>query len=208
MPSQDDLASQLGVSRIVVREAVLQLSSMGYLTIKQGLGTYVNDYNCNKLIKKTISNSLISITEEDLKNILETRDMIEERTVVLAIERANENQLNRLKEIYEEMIINKSNPENFMTKDYEFHLQIARASNNSLLYTLLDTIRQSYWNELLKILKFPMIIDSAIRYHEKILDSIISQDKENAKKYMHHHLINPLEPNFYIADDFELFNDI
>ena len=44
LPSERELALQMGVSRPVVHDGLMDLASKGLVTIKPRVGTYVNDY--------------------------------------------------------------------------------------------------------------------------------------------------------------------
>jgi GntR family transcriptional regulator len=52
IPSETELSNIYSVSRITIRRAVEELSSAGYLTKKQGKGTYVNPPKMKKMIHR------------------------------------------------------------------------------------------------------------------------------------------------------------
>ena len=51
LPSQDDLASSMGVSRTALREALKQLNLMGLVEMKHGKGTYISTLKPFSLLK-------------------------------------------------------------------------------------------------------------------------------------------------------------
>jgi len=44
LPSEDNLAEQLGVSRIKIRDVLSQLQAVGYISRRRGIGTMINRY--------------------------------------------------------------------------------------------------------------------------------------------------------------------
>lgn len=53
IPSESELSELYSVSRITVRRAIEELASAGYLTKKQGKGTYVNPRKIDKKVMQT-----------------------------------------------------------------------------------------------------------------------------------------------------------
>lgn len=44
LPSEENIAGQLGVSRVKIRDVLSQLEAAGYVTRKRGVGTLINRY--------------------------------------------------------------------------------------------------------------------------------------------------------------------
>lgn len=55
LPSENKLASQLGVSRNTVREALKVLENQGLVILRHGVGTFVTRYNSNQNIRYNIA---------------------------------------------------------------------------------------------------------------------------------------------------------
>ncbi len=62
LPSESKLASQLGVSRNTVREALKVLENQGLVILRHGVGTFVTRYKCDQNIRYNIA-SLDSTTK-------------------------------------------------------------------------------------------------------------------------------------------------
>ena len=62
LPSEQNLASELGVSRNTVREALKVLENQGLVILRHGVGTFVTRYNSNQNIRYNIA-SLDSTTK-------------------------------------------------------------------------------------------------------------------------------------------------
>src|SRR4029077_1573641 len=68
LPSESELATDLGLSRNSLRAAVRALSQLGVLRVRQGDGTYVSSLEPNLLLESTrfISHLLLGETELEL----------------------------------------------------------------------------------------------------------------------------------------------
>lgn len=191
LPSQDELAKELEVSRVSIREAMINLQCKGIIDMKQGEGTFIKNNNLKNIINRTVNNSLLSINDKNnLIYLLEVRRIVEQHTIELAIIRSNKEELFILKNIIIEMHKCKDR-KSFLDRDLEFHLQIARLSKNPILFYLLETIRYNFWDELIEVMEIPGVKEKAIKYHHLIYNALESKDREKAIKLMLDHLKEP-----------------
>ena len=96
LPSERELALQLGVSRPVVHEGLVDLAAKGLVTMKPRVGTFVNDYR--KEGSLSILNSIInyqqgSLDEDLLESLLATRLLVETENTRLAAAKRTEEHL-------------------------------------------------------------------------------------------------------------------
>src|SRR5208283_1455092 len=87
LPAERELALQLGVSRPVVHEGLVDLAAKGLVTMKPRVGTFVNDYR--KEGSLSILNSIINyqqggLDENLMESLLQTRLLVETETTRLA----------------------------------------------------------------------------------------------------------------------------
>jgi GntR family transcriptional regulator, transcriptional repressor for pyruvate dehydrogenase complex len=190
LPSQEKLARQLGVSRNTLREAVYKLTVMGLLKAMQGVGTIV----CST----TTSPYMASLTEHLLlqpstvREFLEARIFVERGTVRLAAERATAEDIKQMRQI----IANQRDAhkdgsiDRFSTLDAEFHVALARASRNSVLERFLEVIRDLLDRFISEVSRLPQAMEKAIRFHEKIIDRIHSNNADGAEDMISLHLLD------------------
>jgi GntR family transcriptional repressor for pyruvate dehydrogenase complex len=179
LPSERELAIQLGVSRNTLREALKALKLIGVLKVAQGGGTFVNEnLNSNLVASITKFISLVEITE--ILNLLEARKTIEEATAFYAAERADSQDIDKMKKLIILMKDNYENVELFTKYDAQFHLQIACASKNPFLINLLKAIREPLLREMVKT-RLGMPHFTALQDHEQILNFI--RDKNAAMNF-------------------------
>lgn len=172
LPSQEELARKLGVSRTSLREALKELNIRGFISTIHGKGTYISESTANEL------------------DIVEARKYIESGTCFLTSERANDQEINVLSEILDNMKIDIENNNyiNFTDKDYLFHLTIAKLSKNIVFQKIMQTIGDLMLRQQNTVQKIPGAMVRANDYHIKILNAIKKHDSVQASKLMCEHL--------------------
>jgi GntR family transcriptional repressor for pyruvate dehydrogenase complex len=184
-----DLASHFGVGRSTVREALSALKAMGWLDIQQGGGTYVK-----KILPKETSAVDLFQTAESLKEILEVRKILESSCAALAAEQRSEKDLIELKRILKKMSDCINDEEKGEQTDVLFHLQIAKASGNSLLLQLMESLSQRMQETMKDSRKLWFYGERStalrlLKEHQGIYDAIEKQDKAKANNLMLQHIV-------------------
>lgn len=185
IPPERNLAEQFGVGRSTIREAIKSMTSMGLLEARLGEGTFVRKVDSDD-IKQQLQWGLY-LDPVPFNELIELRKVLELETVKRAA-------LNRTaEEIIElESWINEMKQEGKVhhnkKNDLMFHMTIAKASNNKMIYNLLDLIRMSLEEWFENVLKNPEHVKNSIAEHQLILEAIIQQDVAQAVKVMEAHL--------------------
>ena len=188
LPSHEELAQQLGVSKASLREGLQKLSAMGVVEIKHGLGTIVALPQISHYLK-ILSPRLIT-TGSTLSDLFEARKCIEAATVTQAITKGDEGDVNDLQDLIFQMerAFHKGNTESFLRKDIEFHNRIAKAGKNGVLLEILNVINELlYFQENLSH-RIPGAIERAYAFHKEILRAIKERDLEKARSLMEEHI--------------------
>jgi GntR family transcriptional regulator, transcriptional repressor for pyruvate dehydrogenase complex len=173
--SEPQLAKELNVSRVSVREAIEKMAALDILTKVQGGGTYVN-----AITPSTYFNSLIPMILLDKDNyieILEFRLIMEVESTRLCALRCDNSLIEELQQCYHNMTEYKEDMEKFTLEDLRFHTLIMDGSNNSLLikvYTVLMHLLKYHHKTLFQNLG----PHGGITDHEKILEALKSRDPE------------------------------
>ena len=187
IPSENNLAEQLGVSRVTVRNALQRLSSIGLVEARQGGGTYVkrNDEGQTLLLLKPI----LMQTKPDVKYFLEYRLAIEPEIAALAAQRVLPEQMEQIQsylQAYEKAVqcgdMAAAEPE-----DAALHYAIAVASANPLIIKIYEIIKDIYGQNLSQIVR-DVGADAGIRNHRKIVNAIALGNAADARTYMRKHL--------------------
>src|SRR5690349_5887773 len=95
LPSQDDLAYQLGLSRSALREAVRSLTTMNILVSRQGDGTYVSSLR-TPLLLQPLAFAADILPDDAVVQLLDLRVALEPHAAALAAARVNDADMNAL----------------------------------------------------------------------------------------------------------------
>ena len=143
MPSENELVSILGVSRISVRSALQRLSGLGLIESRRGEGTFVRKFYSTDGLKAVIP--VIAMTAHDRSSLFEFRRIIEVEAAALAAERADDKILHGMEDSLEGML----DPETAAEADFAFHNMVAKATTNPFIISIYE-ILQDYYIALFK----------------------------------------------------------
>ena len=193
IPPERKLAEQLGVSRTVIREATKALQERGLVKVLTGSGSFVSQVK-----PETVSQSIglfVSGYRGAFRSLFEVRDMLEVEIARLAAERASEEHVEQLHSSLTRMrnALSRGNHppgwlEDFVQADLSFHRVLAQATNNSLLPLLLAPITDLLLELSRKASSIPGAPETAIVYHQNILECVRSGDSQRSQELMREHL--------------------
>ncbi|WP_027632217.1 FadR/GntR family transcriptional regulator [Clostridium hydrogeniformans] len=189
LPSERDMAEQLGVSRASIREALIALEVVGLTESKQGSGNYIKETFDNTLIEPM---SIMFILEDiSIKSLYEFRRVLELEAVVISAKRIENSEIQVLEEVIDNLRNSNSEDEK-STLDKEFHYIIIKSTKNPLIINFFETISKLMDNFIKSsrgaILAAEETKDVLMSSHEKILESLKERNEENAYKEMKKHL--------------------
>ncbi|MFS4494421.1 FadR/GntR family transcriptional regulator [Maribacter sp. 2308TA10-17] len=186
LPSERMLSEKFGVSRSNVREAIHKLEFYGLLVSKPQSGTFVADIG--QVAMNGMMEDILRLEEPDFKSLVETRILLELKTVRLAAQRRTEEDLVQMKKALEAYSEKVKNGEDAMQEDLLFHLAIAKASGNSTMNTFMLIITP----EIITKFEEHHVCDKGLAFmgvqeHQDIFDAIKAQDPQLAKAKMKVH---------------------
>jgi GntR family transcriptional regulator, transcriptional repressor for pyruvate dehydrogenase complex len=194
LPSERELALQLGVSRPVVHEGLVELASRGLVSLKPRFGATVNDYRKEGSI--TLLASLIQyqkgkLEPDILESLLQMRLLLEPAFARFAAENRTEEQVREFHGLIEkEDSTDNRNAPKITDLDFEFHLLIAVASGNTVYPLLLNSFRQVYTNLSGQFFKDHQVAAAVYKYHRDMVKAIESRDGRKSasvmKDLLHH----------------------
>jgi GntR family transcriptional regulator, transcriptional repressor for pyruvate dehydrogenase complex len=181
LPAENIFAEQLGVSRGILREALMLLQYQGFISRKPKDGTYIRELYHYNNFSDSILKSLKNATYQDL---IELREPLERKIVELAIERATDKEIKDVEKCLD--IPLESN--NYHEMDHKFHLKVAELSKNILLINFID----SYYG-LIEELGSMSNKNSERRLeiigeHKNIISSIMNRNVLDSKAAITYHL--------------------
>ena len=188
LPSEREMADQIGVSRTVVREAVRILAATGLLEVRRGAGTIVQQITEDHVGERL--NLLLRTSGLSLAKVHEVRSILEVEIAGLAAQQATPDDTAKLRGVLAAMDEAKSSPKEFANKDAEFHTVLAQTTHNPLFSVLLGSIRDLMAEVRLSVSQYPDLFATVMPDHYRILDRIIAQDVDGAREEMRAHLVH------------------
>jgi GntR family transcriptional repressor for pyruvate dehydrogenase complex len=135
---EDELASQLGLSRSSLREAVRSLTLVGILDVRQGDGTYVTSLR-PEILLEAMSFVVDFHRDDSVLEFLEVRRLLESAATAMAALRVTSAQVAELRALLA-AVPAESSVEEFVANDLEFHRLLVSHCGNSVLASLLESI--------------------------------------------------------------------
>ena len=196
LPTEAAIMEEFGVSRTVVREAISKLQASGLVATRHGVGTFVvglGDAAAFRIAPDQFA------TLRDVIAVLELRIGVETEAAALAAARRTAQNLTDLRSALEAFAAATEAGRDAVGPDFQFHLEIARATQNAHFAELLGTLGSMI---IPRARLEPAEPQSPERReylrrvngeHESIYDAIAAQDAEAARAAMRTHLANSRE---------------
>ena len=188
LPTQDILQKVYGVSRTTMREALKKLETMGIVSIRQGDGTYLNSPDMQADMNRLYP--LLKLNETDLDELMEARKILETKTAEMAAARATEEDIRMLQEVLADMERCRNQIDLYTENDSQFHLCIATAAHNSILYRFVKLIYEMMNAQQDEIARIPHLPNIPFAYHADIMESIKEHNSKQAAELMYEHIDN------------------
>jgi GntR family transcriptional regulator, transcriptional repressor for pyruvate dehydrogenase complex len=187
LPREADLASQLGVSRNSMREAVRALSMINILDVKQGDGTYVTSLEPQVLLD-TLTFVVDFHRDDSVLEFLRVRRILEPAAAAMAAQQIDEAAVAALQRVVDASSPD-AEPEELFALDAEFHRLIGIASGNSVLASLIEglsgpTNRARVWRGRTEV----GAQERTVREHRAILDALAAHAPDIAHAAMVGHV--------------------
>ena len=189
LPTERDLAEQFHVSRTAVREALKILAQKGLVDMRPGRGTIVIDGAPGALQDSLGLVMKLQLGEVGGSNkLVEVRELLEVEIAGLAAIRATEIEIESMRSAVEEMDETLDNADAFITADNAFHQALARATQNTLILILVNSIVNLLSEQRKQIFAVEGGPQRGQVHHKRILESIIQRDVDAARAAMRAHL--------------------
>lgn len=188
LPSERELVQTFGVSRVSVREAIRSLEALGVIRVQHGLGAFVTDRRSG--FGEPLARWLASHSDE-VGELHRVRGALDELACASAAERQDEAALAKLVAADEELrtATDQGAPlETLIQLDIAFHLAIAEASGNRLLYDLLFDLQTKYAESRHFVFSTSERPKNSSSEHKRIVDAIVAGDPDAARRAMTAHI--------------------
>jgi DNA-binding FadR family transcriptional regulator len=185
LPSERELAVQLGVSRPSVREALIALEVEGKVEVRVGAGIFV-------AAARPVAVASPSTEGQGPFELLHARLLIEGEIAMEAARNARPEDLDEVREAVAEMQRRQRSGRNADEADRNFHIGIAKATQNSALVSVVrnlwDQGRGAIWKRMEHHFQTPELLAAVLRDHRAILVALEAKDARAARAAMRKHL--------------------
>jgi GntR family transcriptional repressor for pyruvate dehydrogenase complex len=186
LPAERDLASQLGVSRGSVRDAIRTLEVTGLLESHHGRGTVIRDLSTDSLVVPLAS--VLVRKRGMVAELLDVRRMIEPALAARAAQYASGAQIAQLEDILRRQRDKMRLGEDTIAEDSEFHRTIALAAKNSVVLRVLDVLMDLLRESRNQSLQVRGRRERSYAGHLRLLNAIKRRDPTGASRSARQHL--------------------
>lgn len=187
LPPERELATTLGVSHRVVREALSILAGQGVIGKEHGRGAFVRAFDANRL---QAEQAAFFLSSSNIAEFYKLRRAIEVGAICLAVERATEEDLTELGEILEVMGPKAERGESIMAEEMRFHLTLLRATHEEVFhqldYLIAEAIRLKAYDNPRRLYRSAKIPSTMVE-HQAIVDAVRQRDGVRAVSEMYKH---------------------
>ena len=196
LPTESAIMAEFGVSRTVVREAISQLQAGKVVETRHGIGTFVlgqGEASAFRIAPAKLA------TLQDVIAVLELRIGMETESAALAALRRTPRQLAAIRAALAAVAAAIADGRDGAGPDFQFHLEIARATGNVHFAELMATLGGSMIPRARLEAARPLSPEQQAylrrvnEEHESILRAIERQDPDAARAAMRTHLANSKE---------------
>jgi GntR family transcriptional regulator, transcriptional repressor for pyruvate dehydrogenase complex len=188
LPSEARLAEMFGMSRNMVREALVRLAADGITESKRGAGSFVKR-SPSELLRAHVAPDEVAAT----LGTYEVRFVLEAETARLAAQRRSGEQMEGIEHALADLrrALMSSDPAH--DEDWVLHHAIAEATANTAFVALFEHLHSDVMNVLragvdISRSRPPEVIAAMMAEHDAIVDAIRARDADGAALAMRWHL--------------------
>lgn len=198
-PPERELAKSLGVSRNLLREAIISMEVMGQLEIRERQGTFIASPDADNF---SASLKFLSLWPDDiLAHLMETRLMIEVPAASLAAHRRTDGELARMRDCVSHLEAAQGAPDRGSSSgavwDSTLHALVVSAAHNPVLTRLHEGLAAAMERYIVVSRSKLMALDEwpgkILDEHRKIVEAIASRDSAAASDALREHLSSALK---------------
>ncbi len=190
LPTEAELAEDLGASRPVVRAAIARLRESGLVASRRGSGSFVLKRPTETVVQFAPIESIA-----DIQRYFEYRIMLEGEAAFLAAERASDRDIEKMTVEMKRMDEALETQEHVVEGDFRFHLAICEATDNYFLVSsfqfLADAMHQSMNLAHNLTMRGKTSWQTVVQEeHRRIYMAIRNRERNAARTHMQMHLRN------------------
>ncbi|MBD2867493.1 FadR/GntR family transcriptional regulator [Paenibacillus arenilitoris] len=191
LPSTKQMSEQFGVGRSTTREALSALKAMGLIEIRQGGGCRVISSSPAEVELPELRS--LRLNRETVLELLEARESLEVSNAAIAAAKRTDDDLSALRGIVAEMRRSAGDEAEGERLDLAFHLALAKATRNSIMVRLFESIMSHIETAIHDIRRVELYANEEVAErlyndHSAICEAISLRDAALAAERMKRHL--------------------
>ena len=169
----ESIAAKLGTSRTPIREALVKLESEGLVTAIPRVGFFVTE-----------------VTAQDLKKLLELRELLEGYAAEKAAPFFNEEDIKLLAKLQKQSVesVEQGNFTKFLEIEVAIHSSIIEHSQNSYLLRIIDSLKDLTYRERLLSVRSIENVRESLNEHKEIIEALRLRNGKLAGQSMRKHI--------------------
>lgn len=179
LPSEAELTASFNVSRVSIRSAVQRLRDLGIVVTQQGKGSFVSK-NINHQTLLNEQQPIMHLSREEFHDMMVFRQTVEFKCMELAVINATAEDITALEQALNRMLVNRDDYKKYSQADFDFHLAIAKASQNKVFYNVMNSIKDIYYYYLEELNRALGITLESVEAHIKVFMAIKNRDSSTA----------------------------
>jgi len=170
---EEAIAKQLGVSRTPIRETLCRLENEGIVKIVPRRGAFV-----------------VKHSREKITEILMVREALEGFAARLAVDHINGQTLDQMKSLLKDFTESniRDRSKEYVQADLEFHNLIIKASENNLLFNIMNTLNDHVQMLRLQTAALEGRPEQSLVEHFNIIEALEKKDPSSAESLMREHI--------------------
>lgn len=168
---EEEIASNLGVSRTPVREALRRLQSRGLLSIGAGRSLVVTE-----------------LTRQQVLELYAMREILEGSAARFAAQHAAEADIELLRHLHQEFLLHWDEPQQAVYYNRRLHQAIYEAARNRYLLQALTQMQDAFALLHSNTFRAPARPQASDSEHLEIINAIADRDANRAEEAARHHI--------------------
>jgi DNA-binding FadR family transcriptional regulator len=193
LPAEPELVTRYGVSKVVVRDSLLTLASLGLIHVQQGKRTVVLDESEWDVLSPRVQSALRGDGRGPaiMRQMFEARLVVEPAAAELSARRATAEEKRAMSELVARMAAIAAESQDtveFLHVDRAFHDLVARSARNLALRAMMRDLHvhtAAFWS---KSQINPADLGELVREHRRIADAIAHGASQRARAAMADHI--------------------
>lgn len=192
LPSEMQLAQDLGVSRMTLREAIRILCTRSIVEVRRGIGTFVTN-DTGEFISSMANFSMVVNVKASNQDTLLIRLMIEPLTAYNACKYGTDEELQRIRDLSIEIEEAVKHGANRTKPEQDFHAAIIAASHNPLVVEFTPVINRSIFSAVASFDTSTALVPLSLQDHRELVRCLMARNAVAAYTAMRLHIFHAFE---------------